>query len=80
MRKTIVFILVALFVCGGLMLAGCKKKEAPTAETATAPTGATGITPPPGTGATGITPPPGTGTTAGAPTAEKPTAEKAPGK
>lgn len=33
MRNLLVFILVALFVCGGLMLVGCKKKEAP-AETA----------------------------------------------
>lgn len=37
MRNFIVFILVALFACGGLMLVGCKKKEepAPTAETGT---------------------------------------------
>lgn len=37
MRNLIVFILVALFACGGLMLVGCKKKEepAPTAETGT---------------------------------------------
>jgi hypothetical protein len=34
MRNLIVFILVALFACGGLMLVGCKKKEEPaTAET-----------------------------------------------
>ncbi len=37
MRNLIVFILVALFVCGGLLLVGCKKKEepTPTAETGT---------------------------------------------
>lgn len=35
MRNFIVFILVALFALGGLMLVGCKKKEEPaTAETA----------------------------------------------
>ncbi len=36
MRNLLVFILVALFACGGLMLVGCKKKEEPveTAETA----------------------------------------------
>ncbi|MGD8717691.1 MAG: hypothetical protein PVH29_02605 [Candidatus Zixiibacteriota bacterium] len=34
MRNLLVFILVALFACGGLMLVGCKKKEeVPTAET-----------------------------------------------
>lgn len=34
MRNLVVFILVALFICGGLMLVGCKKKEeVPTAET-----------------------------------------------
>jgi hypothetical protein len=27
MRNLLVFILVALFACGGLMLVGCKKKE-----------------------------------------------------
>ncbi len=37
MRNLIVFILVALFACGGLLLVGCKKKEepTPTAETGT---------------------------------------------
>jgi hypothetical protein len=36
MRNLVVFILVALFALGGLMLVGCKKKEAaPTAETGT---------------------------------------------
>jgi hypothetical protein len=36
MRNLLVFILVALFACGGLMLVGCKKKVEPaeTAETA----------------------------------------------
>jgi len=36
MRSFIVFILVALFALGGLMLVGCKKREAPaeTVETA----------------------------------------------
>jgi len=39
MRNILVFILVALFALGGLMLVGCKKKEEPaetveTAETA----------------------------------------------
>jgi len=29
MRNLLVFILVALFASGGLMLVGCKKKEAP---------------------------------------------------
>lgn len=33
MRNFLVFILVALFACGGLMLVGCKTREAP-AETA----------------------------------------------
>jgi hypothetical protein len=71
MRNAIVFILVALFACGGLMLVGCKKKEepAPTAETGTLeptaepipePTAETG-----GTAATGE---------------EMPTAEGAPGE
>lgn len=37
MRNLTVFILVALFACGGLLLVGCKKKEepTPTAETGT---------------------------------------------
>lgn len=39
MRSFIVFILVALFALGGLMLVGCKKREAPaeTEETAEVP-------------------------------------------
>jgi len=73
MRKFIVLILVALFVCGGLMLVGCKKKEAPTASTAK--TAETAIAPPP------TAAPPTAAPTAGtAKTAEKPTAEKKPEK
>ncbi len=73
MRKAIILILVALFVCGALMLVGCKKKEAPTAATATAETG---IAPPPPTAVPTAVPTAGTAKGTG----EKPTAEKTPEK
>ncbi len=66
MRNLVVFILVALFVLGGLMLVGCKKKEAPTAETVET----AAVTP--------ETVAPATPETVG--TAEVPTAEGAPGE
>jgi hypothetical protein len=56
MRNLVVFILVALFALGGLMLVGCKKKEAPpTAETGTVMP-ETVEAPPPATPATPETP------------------------
>jgi hypothetical protein len=49
MRNAIVFILVVLFVLGAGMVIGCKKKEAPTAATAStavvAPTAAPTLAP-----------------------------------
>lgn len=71
MRSFIVFILVALFACGGLMLVGCKKKEepAPTAETGT-------MEPVP----TAETMPMTTAETAATGMEEMPTAEGAPGE
>jgi hypothetical protein len=70
MRNLTVFILVAIFACGGLMLVGCKKKEEPT------PTAETGTVMP----ETPATPaPPETPMTA-ATGAEKPTAEGQPGE
>ena len=73
MRKAFVLIFVILFVLGALALGGCKKKEAPTAETAlTAEITPTALP----TAAPTLAP---TATTA-APTAEKGTAEKQPGK
>lgn len=77
MRKAFVLILVLLFVLGALALGGCKKKEAPTAETALTaeitPTAVPTLAP---TMAPTVAP---TGMTA-TPTAEKGTAEKRPGK
>jgi hypothetical protein len=72
MRNLIVFILVALFACGGLMLVGCKKKEEPVE---TAETGEvmpeTVVEPVPETPATPETPAPGE---------EPPVEEGAPGE
>ena len=69
MRNLTVFILVAIFAFGGLMLVGCKKKEVPS------PTAETGTVVP----ETPATPaPPETPTTA-ATGDEKPTAEGPPG-
>lgn len=69
MRNLIVFILVALFACGGLLLVGCKKKEEPT------PTAETGTVVPEPTAE-----PVPTGDTAdtAAPGEEMPTAEEEP--
>ncbi len=75
MRSFIVFILVALFACGGLLLVGCKKKEeVPTAATGeiTAETAELPTAEVPGeTAATGGT----AGTAEEAPTAEAPAEE-----
>jgi len=73
MRKAFVLILVLMFVLGALALGGCKKKEAPTAETALTAE----ITP---TAAPTPAPTPAPTAKTAAPTAEKGTAEKQPGK
>jgi hypothetical protein len=70
MRNFIVFILVALFACGGLMLVGCKKKEEP------APTAETGTMEPVPT----VEPTPEPTAETAATGAEMPTAEGAPGE
>ncbi|HUU55791.1 MAG TPA: hypothetical protein VMW93_00490 [bacterium] len=72
MRNLTVFILVALFACGGLLLVGCKKKEAPappTAETGT-------VVPEPTAEPAPTAEPPGTATTG----EEMPTTEGQPGE